>query len=44
MLEIIGGSATNADGTPFTGKLSINPVPIMAGRSRVLKNCALDWR
>ncbi len=26
-LEIIGGSATNPDGTPFTGKLSINPVP-----------------
>ncbi len=27
MLEIAGGSAFNADGTPFTGKLSINPVP-----------------
>ncbi|MGH7929520.1 MAG: hypothetical protein ACREQV_17160, partial [Candidatus Binatia bacterium] len=27
VLEILGGSATNADGTPFTGKLSINPVP-----------------
>ena len=26
-VEIIGGSATNPDGTPFTGKLSINPVP-----------------
>jgi PKD repeat protein len=26
-LEIPGGSATNSDGTPFTGKLSINPVP-----------------
>ncbi len=26
-LEIIGGSATNPDGTPFIGKLSINPVP-----------------
>ena len=26
-LEITGGSATNPDGTPFTGKLSINPVP-----------------
>ncbi|MGB7951071.1 MAG: hypothetical protein WCH75_25610, partial [Candidatus Binatia bacterium] len=26
-LEIVGGSATNPDGTPFTGKLSINPVP-----------------
>jgi RHS repeat-associated protein len=26
-LEILGGSATNSDGTPFLGKLSINPVP-----------------
>src|SRR4030095_12657960 len=26
-LEIIGGSATNPDGTSFIGKLSINPVP-----------------
>ncbi|HEV8719169.1 MAG TPA: tandem-95 repeat protein [Candidatus Binatia bacterium] len=26
-VEIIGGSATNPDGTLFTGKLSINPVP-----------------
>ncbi len=26
-VEIIGGSATNPDGTPFTGKLSVNPVP-----------------
>jgi RHS repeat-associated protein len=26
-LEILGGSATNADGTPYTDKLSINPVP-----------------
>ncbi len=27
MLEIAGGTAFNPDGTPFTGKLSINPVP-----------------
>ncbi len=27
MLEIAGGTAFNADGTLFTGKLSINPVP-----------------
>ena len=27
VLEIAGGSAFNADGTPFTGKLSVNPVP-----------------
>ncbi|HSF56835.1 MAG TPA: Ig-like domain-containing protein, partial [Candidatus Binatia bacterium] len=26
-LTILAGSARNADGTPFTGKLSINPVP-----------------
>ena len=26
-LAILAGSARNADGTPFTGKLSINPVP-----------------
>jgi RHS repeat-associated protein len=26
-VEIISGSATNPDGTPFTGKLSINAVP-----------------
>lgn len=27
ILEIAGGTAFNADGTPFTGSLSINPVP-----------------
>ncbi|MGH8543568.1 MAG: hypothetical protein ACREX3_08045, partial [Gammaproteobacteria bacterium] len=26
-LTILGGTARNSDGTPFTGKLSINPVP-----------------
>ena len=26
-LTILAGTARNADGTPFTGKLSINPVP-----------------
>jgi RHS repeat-associated protein len=26
-LTILGGTAKNSDGTPFTGKLSINPVP-----------------
>jgi hypothetical protein len=26
-LTILGGTARNSDGTPFTGKLSVNPVP-----------------
>jgi hypothetical protein len=42
-LTILGGTARNSDGTLFTGKLSINPVPDYGRLERGPKNFVPAW-